>query len=95
MKKSVLRKITRVQEFYPRHKTRNGLKKSGPYWRGMYSEKGKEVSVYLGKELPDSLRYLLEGRLKRRGYKNYAWPGLKEGGGKNVKTPGKRQRAAS
>jgi len=78
MKKSVLGKITRVEQFYSRYKTRDGVKRSGPYWRGTYWEKGKEVTVYLGKELPDSLRYLLEGRYKRRGYKNYAWPGLKE-----------------
>jgi len=75
MKKSVLRKITRVQQFYQRGKKGRSVKKYGPYWRGVYSEKGREVTVYLGKELPDSLRYLLEGRLKRRGYKNYAWPG--------------------
>ena len=75
MKKSVLRKITRVQQYYATYKTRSGVKKCGPYWRGVYSEKGREVTVYLGKELPESLRYLLEGRLKRRGYKNYAWPG--------------------
>ena len=81
MKKSVLGKITRVQEFYPRHKTRNGVKKSGPYWRGIYSEKGKEVTVYLGKELPESLRYLMDGRYKRRGYKLYTWPGRKPRGG--------------
>ena len=75
MKKSVLRKITRVQQFYQRRKKGRSVKTYGPYWRGVYSEKGREVTVYLGKELPDSLRYLLEGRLKRRGYKNYAWPG--------------------
>ena len=78
MKKSVLRKIIRVEQFYSRYKTRNGLRRSGPYWRGVYWEKGGKVTVYLGKELPDSLRYLLEGRLKRRGYKNYAWPGRAE-----------------
>ena len=75
MKKSVLGKIIRVEQFYSIYKKRNGVGRSGPYWRGIYKEKGKEVVVYIGKELPDSLRYLLEGRLKRRGYKNYAWPG--------------------
>ncbi|MBA7699606.1 hypothetical protein ES703_108304 [subsurface metagenome] len=75
MKKSVLRKIIRVEQFYPRYKTRDGVKKCGPYWRGMYWENGRTITVYLGKELPDSLGRLLEGRYKRHGYKNYAWPG--------------------
>ncbi|MBA7630563.1 hypothetical protein ES703_38086 [subsurface metagenome] len=75
MRKSVLGKIIRVEQFYSRYNTRSGVKRSGPYWRGVWWESGRKVTVYLGKELPDSLRYLLEGRLKRRGYKNYAWPG--------------------
>ena len=75
MKKSVLRKIRRVEQFYSIYKTRSGVGRSGPYWRGIYTKKGKEVALYLGRELPDSLRHLLDGRYKRRGCKNYTWPG--------------------
>ena len=90
MRKSILRKIRRVYEFWVVRKTEEGVKKCGPYWRGEYWENGGSVSVYIGKELPDSLRYLLEGRYKRPGCKDYTWPGLKEGGDKNVKARGKR-----
>lgn len=78
MKKSVLRKIKRVYQFRVKYKTQDSVKSTGPYWRGMYTENGRKVTVYLGKELPDSLRYLLEGRYKRPGYEGYTWPGRKE-----------------
>ena len=81
MRKSVLRKIRRVYQFWVKYDTQSGVKRSGPYWRGQYWEGGKEVCVYLGKELPDSLRHLLDGRYKRPGYKDYTWPGHQEGGG--------------
>ena len=95
MRKSILGKIRRVYQYWVKYNSKDGVKRTGPYWRGSYTEKGREVTVYLGKELPDSLRYLLDGRYKRPGVKEYTWPGVKEGGGKNVKTPSKRQRAAS
>ena len=75
MRKSIVRKIRRVYQYWVVRKTQEGVKKCGPYWRGSYTEGDKEVSVYLGKELPDGLRYLLEGRYKRPGYKDYTWPG--------------------
>lgn len=77
MKKSILRKIQRVEQFYVRTKNAGGLQGYGPYWRGTWFENGKERRVYLGKELPESLQYLLDGRYKRSGYKNYTWPGRK------------------
>ena len=91
MKKSVLRKITRVYQYWVEYKTRSGVKRCGPYWRGDYWESGQSVTVYIGKELPDCLRYLLEGRYKRNGYRLYTWPGLKKGGDKNVKARAKRE----
>jgi len=90
MRKSDLRKVRRVYRAYVKYKTLSGVKSCGPYWRGMYLENGKTVTVYIGKELPDSLRYLLDGRYKRPGCKEYTWPGLKEGGDQNVKAPGER-----
>ncbi len=90
MRKSVLRKIRRVYQVWVKYNTLNGVKRCGPYWRGQYWEDGKEVCVYLGKKVPKSLQHLLDGRYKRPGYKDYTWPGLKEGGGQNVKAPGKR-----
>ena len=75
MKKSVLRKIRRVYQYWVKQESKDGVKRTGPYWRGSYTEGNKEVSVYIGKELPDSLRYLLDGRYKRPGYETYTWPG--------------------
>ncbi|MBA7697034.1 hypothetical protein ES703_105692 [subsurface metagenome] len=76
MRKSVLRKIKRVYQFRVKYKTESGVKSTGPYWRGEYWENGGSVSVYIGKELPKSLRFLLDGRYKRPGCKDYTWPGL-------------------
>ncbi|MBA7702663.1 hypothetical protein ES703_111432 [subsurface metagenome] len=81
MKKSVLRKIRRVYRYWVNYKTLDGVKRCGPYWRGSYTEGGREVTVYIGKELPDSLRFLLEGRYKRHGYREFTWPGSKARGG--------------
>ena len=86
MRKSDLGKIRRVYCAYMKYKTRKGIRSCGPYWQGMYWENGRSVSVYIGKELPDSLRYLLDGRYKRPGCETYTWPGLKQGGNENVKT---------
>ncbi|MBA7702149.1 hypothetical protein ES703_110906 [subsurface metagenome] len=81
MKKCVMRKIKRVYQFWVKYKTKNGVKSTGPYWRGEYTENGRQISVYIGKELPDSLRFLLDGRFKRPGYEGYTWPGSKARGG--------------
>jgi len=86
MRKSVLRKIQRVYQYWVNYSTQGGAKRCGPYWRGEYREKGRSISVYIGKELPDSLGYLLHGRYKRPGYNQYTWPGRKEGGDKNNRT---------
>ncbi|MBA7644118.1 hypothetical protein ES703_51855 [subsurface metagenome] len=90
MRKSDLGKVRRVYRAYVKYKTRKGIRSCGPYWQGRYWENGRSVTVYIGKELPDNLRYLLEGRYKRPGCEDYTWPGLKEGGRNNVKTPGER-----
>ena len=78
MRKSVVRKIKRVYQYWVNYKTLDGVKRCGPYWRGSYYENGKERTVYIGKELPDSLRYLLDGRYKRPGYQEFTWPGRAE-----------------
>ena len=90
MRKSDLEKVRRVYQCYMKYKTLKGVRSCGPYWQGMYWENGRSVTLYIGKELPDSLRYLLAGRYKRPGSKAYTWPGSKEGGEQNVKTPGER-----
>lgn len=82
MNKRTLRKIQRVEKFYVSEKSAKGLKTYGPYWRGVWYEDGKEKRVYVGKELPKSLKYLVEGRYKRPGCKNYTWPGRKGEAGK-------------
>ncbi len=75
MKKSVLRKVRRLEALRVRKETKGGLKTYGPYWQGVWYENGVEKKVHLGREIPESLKYLMEGRYKRRGYKNYTWPG--------------------
>jgi len=45
---------------------RGGTKKRwGPYWYGYWWENGGTRRVYIGKELPEYLGYLLEKRGKR------------------------------
>jgi len=78
MKKGVEGKIKSVFKYWMRYKTKSGVKLCGPYWRGQYWENGKNRSVYIGKELPDSLKALFDGRFKRPGYKGYTWPGRKQ-----------------
>lgn len=75
MKKGVLEKIRRVYQSYVTYKTLSGSRRCGPYWRGNYCENGRSITVHIGKELPDSLKYLLDGRYKRPGCKEYTWPG--------------------
>ncbi|GAI59054.1 unnamed protein product [marine sediment metagenome] len=50
----------------------------GPYWFGYWQENGKQKGTYIGKELPESLKDMLERRFKKPGYKNYAWPGRRK-----------------
>lgn len=81
MKKGMLRKVQRLEKFWVTRKTREGIRKYGPYWRGAWYEDGRDKTVHLGKEVPKSLQYLVAGRYKRSGYKTYTWPGKKKKGG--------------
>ncbi len=75
MDSDTLRKITRVQSHLIPKKTRKGVHKAGPYWYGIWQEKGKAQKVYIGKELPEELKVLLDTRVKYPGHRNYSWPG--------------------
>lgn len=68
-------KITRVYYEYDIKRIRGEKRYYGPYWFGYYQENGKQGRVYIGKKLPKSLKYLVDGRFKKPGYKNYTWPG--------------------
>ncbi len=46
----------------------------GPCWVGWWMEDGKQKQVYVGKELPEELQYLLDERIKRPGRKQWQWP---------------------
>ena len=72
-----LEKITRVQKQYISRNTKRGKRQSGPYWFGLYQKDGKTVKVYIGKELPKGLRYLIKKRYRKPGHRNYTWPGPK------------------
>lgn len=77
MKPGMEKRITRIyQHFDIRKKGRKKLV-CGPYWFGYFQENGRQRRVYVGKDLPGSLKYLLEGRVRKPGYINFTWPGRK------------------
>ncbi|MBA7640743.1 hypothetical protein ES703_48414 [subsurface metagenome] len=75
MKPGIEGKINRVCQHYDIR--RKGRKKVvlGPYWFGYWQENGKTKTGYIGKELPEGLKFLLERRFKKPGNKYYTWPG--------------------
>lgn len=75
MKPGIEEKITRVYQHYDIRRKGRKKKVYGPYWFGYWDDKEGRKRVYIGKELTKGLKRLLAGRLKRTGYKNYAWPG--------------------
>ncbi|MBA7631327.1 hypothetical protein ES703_38858 [subsurface metagenome] len=75
MKRGIEEKITRVYQHYDIRRKGRKKKVYGPYWFGYWDEEDGRKRVYIGKELTAGLKYLLEGRLKRPGYKYCAWPG--------------------
>ncbi|MBA7644303.1 hypothetical protein ES703_52045 [subsurface metagenome] len=77
MKEGEEERIVRVYQQYDTKKTPKGKRYYGPYWYGYFQENGKEKRVFIGKQLPDSMKYLIKERFKRPGYKNYTWPGRK------------------
>ena len=46
----------------------------GPYWWGCWQEDGQTKRVFIGKELPAELQWLLDGRIKRPGRRRWIWP---------------------
>lgn len=70
-------RITRVYQQYDIKRVGGEKRYYGPYWFGYFQENGKQNRVYIGKELPESLKYLIDGRVKKPGYKTYTWPWLK------------------
>lgn len=69
-----LERITRVQRNYIPRKNKKGTRLGGPYWFGYYQKDGKTVQMYIGKELPQALRYLVKKRYRKPGHRNYTWP---------------------
>jgi len=51
--------------------------KRGPYWFGWYMENGKQIRVYIGKDLPKHLQWLLDERVMLPGRKQWQWPAYK------------------
>ena len=78
MKRGIEEKIIRVYQHYDIKMKGRKRVIYGPYWFGYWQKNGKQKRAYIGKVLPEGLKYLLEGRLKRTGYKNYAWPGRRK-----------------
>jgi len=77
VKEGIKEKIVRVYQQYDIKNTKNGKRYYGPYWYGYFQKDGKTARVFIGKQLPKSMGYLIKERFKRPGYKNYTWPGRK------------------
>ena len=75
--RKVLRKIQRVYQHCPKRTVKGEVRYDGPYWFGYWEENGKHCRAFLGKELPKSLNYLIEGRYRRGGRGQYVWPARK------------------
>lgn len=74
MDAQLIARITRVDKRYIPRRTKTKKMHSGPYWYGIYHENGREITVYIGKELPAELERLIKKRYKKPGYRNYTWP---------------------
>lgn len=75
MKPEHLKMIHRVALEHKRYKNKKGKQIDGPYWFGYLRTGGKQLRIYIGKELPQELEILLKTRTKPPGAKNYVWPG--------------------
>ena len=60
------------QKFWSRYKGKRV--KRGPYWMGWYMQNGKQITLYIGKELPKQLEFLLKERFKLPGRMRWSWP---------------------
>ena len=81
MDPEIMSKITRLGRYFQTYWTKSGECRTREYWYGFWQENGKPQRVYIGKELPKSLKYLLDGRFKKPGYQVYTWPWPKKKGG--------------
>ena len=71
------RQREKIRRLYQRSRTRTvqGQPRTyGPYWIGQWDQNGETKRVHIGKELPPSLKRLLQGKYKREGSKTYRWP---------------------
>jgi len=74
MDKKLIRVITWVGKEYIPHTVGRKKYRKGPYWFGYWYGNGKRYRVYIGKELPAPLQYLLDNRYKVPGHKRWTWP---------------------
>ena len=74
MRTEHLLKITRVHKIADRRWKDGKQIEIGPYWYGYFKEGGKWKKTYIGKELPIHLEWLLKGRYKIPGRKQWTWP---------------------
>ena len=77
MKDEHIKKIQRLHQKFQTMRIKGKKVKRGPYWYGYWMENGKQHIVYVGKDLPPYLKYLIQGKLKRPGCKYYTWPSPK------------------
>jgi len=74
MKPGYTRKIERLTCFGC-HGTKGGEPHVyGPYWYGCWQEDGKQKRVYIGKEVPAELQWLLDGRVMPGRRRRWIWP---------------------
>ncbi len=65
----------------------------GPYWYGWYMKDGKQTEVYIGKDLPIHLQWLIDGRVKLPGRKHWSWPAQEIANRQGTQTPAPTQEA--
>lgn len=74
-------KIMKVQGLTQKSQTitsKGKTRRFGPYWYGWYMEDGKQKWVYIGKELPKHLEWMLRERFKLPGRQLWSWPAPKK-----------------
>lgn len=87
MKEDSISKIQQLCQVYQRKQTKKGIRVSGPYWHGFWYENGRNRKVYIGKEIPEFLQYLLDKR-KRMSNGRWRWHKAYRGSKKTRSTQG-------
>lgn len=75
----ILAKVQRVYLIMQRQKGPHGKVYERRYWWGYWMEDGQRKKVWVGKELPESLKCLVRAKLYSTNERRYHWPKSKHG----------------